>query len=373
VGWLLLALLPMIVLLGAVVLEATILVQFYRRHAKRCWVPLQRPKTTTANVEEAPYEAQVRGGAHARVGEALTSADGSREQQSSGQRKSARSSLADAASEISARAATIVKVQSFRFRGRYVCPEDDAIEPKRTEAALAQWWPARCCALPATGSPRQGRSSASHSGIFMEGHIMLLSAGNVSRRGTLHATLMLLLQLGIAVIIGGLSRHAKESATVAVVQVTSLATLQLLMAVWSTCGDPSDRLLSTMASISSSLECSASLCLLAAHLSDDTQLAARLASTGIELFKVAIYLPLGLAIYDSVVLAVYHRLRRVVVHARREGWSRRRLAREVLYILGKMPFEFLVALVTAAKRGAGVCSRMACNRYTAPVQVRPAS
>ena len=71
-------------------------------------------------------------------------------------------------------------------------------------------------------------------------------------------------------------------------QVTSLATLQLLMAVWSTCGDPSDRLLSTMASISSSLECSASLCLLAAHLSDDTQLAARLASTGIELFKVRV-------------------------------------------------------------------------------------
>ena len=229
--------------------------------------------------------------------------------------------------------------RAARRAGAYERPEADAAEPARTEAALSLVWKGSVCRL-----PRMERIAAS-AGLSLDMLMSFLDAGQPSRRGTYHTFLMMLLQLTFASLVGGFKRPGAKNVSVAVLQVSLLALMQLLMALWAVCGDPSDKLLGLTGFICSLFELASSCMLLAAHYTPDPDSAARMGKMAVDVFKVAIFTPLALALNDTLVVPVVAAANRIVRRGRAEHWPVRRILLEVLLALLRLPLDFLVEVI----------------------------
>lgn len=229
--------------------------------------------------------------------------------------------------------------RAARRAGAYERPEADAVEPARTEAALALVWKGSVCKL-----PKVERTAAS-AGLSLDMLMSFLDAGQPSRRGTYHTFLMLLLQLTFASLVGGLKGPGAANMSLAVLQVSLLALMQLLMALWAVCGDPSDKLLGLTGFLCSLFELASSCMLLAAHYTTDADSAARMGKMAVDVFKVAIFTPLALALNDTLVVPVVAAANRIVQRGRAERWPVRRILLEVLLALLRLPLEFLVEVI----------------------------
>ena len=293
-----------------------LLSDFYANHAKRCWVPLNK---------ETELE----------LGDGLVS-DVAEE-------------LAEEVMMAKRLAKNIFTLRAAQRRsGSYECPEEDAEEPARTEQALAFASLRACFRLPTT-------DVAPRAGLSLDMLASFLGDGNPSRRGVYHACIGLFLQLLFAIVIGGLKRPGEANANIAVGQVILVATLQLLSALWSVCGDPSDKLLGFMGCVCSTCECISSVLLLFAHLSkDDPTLAAYFAELAIDFFKVSIYAPLFLTVNDTFIVPAVAEFGAVHKRAKAEAWSWKQTAIEGFKAVLMLPFSSLGEVLSILTKRAEV-------------------
>ena len=120
----------------------------------------------------------------------------------------------------------------------------------------------------------------------------------------------------------------------------------MLSGLWSVFGDPSDRLAGFFGLLVSLCECTSSFLLLAAHYSkDDIEHALWLADLALDFLWGSIYLPLALTVHDTFIVPMVTSAQRVVARSHQESWSRRRLVREVIAAILRLPFETLSELV----------------------------
>ena len=318
-GWFLLAFSVCAALIGWLGWQLRLLVHFHRHHAKHCWVP----STPHEQLAHQSIERQVAFGASAVAGTAEDITEKVME---------AMDEAAATVKQVKRSLTLVGTVRRVKRRsGTFECPVEDAREPARTEAAITH---ARSCCRP------RGCRLPPTTGLTYDMLAPFLDGGSASRRGTSYAFVMLVLQLLVAINIGGLKRPGEANPNIAMLQIVLLGTTQLLMAVWAICGDPSDKLGGAMASLVSVFECLASVMLLAAHLSvEDPSRAVQLADLAVNMFMISIWAPLAMTLHDSVAVPVISTVQSTYTRGRRENWSGCKLASEALKAAMRLPFE----------------------------------
>ena len=173
-----------------------------------------------------------------------------------------------------------------------------------------------------------------------------LDGGSATRRGTYHTLVALLLQLIFATLIGGLKEAGSADPSVAVIQVSLLAVIQLLIALWAVCADPSDKLLGFTGFICSTCEMISSCLLLAANYSaDDSDLATYYATMAVDFYKVAIFAPLVLGVNDTLIVPVVSAATTIVRRGRAENWPARKILFEVVLAVLRLPLDFIAEVI----------------------------
>lgn len=319
VEWFILACFVFVTIFAWLGWQTRMLLHFYCHHAAHCWVPMQghaaklmQPALNT-QADELPE-----------LGDGVSQQDNAQ--------------VGMVKRPLPMVGAVFHRMQ--RWSGTFACPERDASEPARTEAAIAH---ARsCCWLRGCGPPPTSGLTYNMLAPFLDG-------GTASKRGTVYTLVLLLLQLLVAINIGGLKRPGEDNVIVAVLQVIILATLQLLMAVWACSGDPSDKLGGAIASAVSLFECSASALLLTAHLTASSpDQASHLAGLAVSLFMVSIWAPLVLTVHDTIVVPFVTTWQSTCARGRREQWSRRQLCIEAIRAVVRLPFDTICELFRIA-------------------------
>ena len=227
--------------------------------------------------------------------------------------------------------------QAHRRSGSYECPEDDKEEPYRTEDALdfARHW-CSCCSASGHLLPKRAGLSYDMLSPFLE-------AGNPSIRGTAFTFVQLILQISVAIVIGGFKIPAASAGgSWAVTQVVLLGFVQLAACCWACCGDPSDKLLGSMMAFGSLFEFMASCLLLAAHMNiADAERARSLGQTATTFYQVSVYAPLSLTLNDILLVPLLLAINRTRRRGREEKWSRCRMVLEIALAIVRFPFEVL--------------------------------
>jgi len=192
----------------------------------------------------------------------------------------------------------------MRGRGEYAPAEDAMAEPARTQRALrrAMTWGGILECLPWIRKRQPPLSTEQHAAArYEELAIWLGDGAGSSLRGSCYVLVLTMLQLLIAVFIQIYAVLGERNAWAQRSSLIACCVLQLLMAVWTVCGDPVDALDALFSCLASTFEFVATTLLLAAsHAEGDA--ARQLGERSADLLLASVCVPMVLTVYDSLVM-----------------------------------------------------------------------
>ena len=201
----------------------------------------------------------------------------------------------------------------LRMRGEYTPPEAAMAEPRRTERALQRASTCSiffgCCA----SSPKRTASSDLDKGLeeaaaeYEELSVWLEQSSGSSVRGTFWVLIITMLQLVMALSIALYAVLGEQYVWAARSTLIIMVVVQVLMTVVNWFGEPLDRLLGLLGGLVSLLEATATGLLLASSYLQETVDEATLTTLGatsVNLLMASVFAPIGLSVYDNVLLPV---------------------------------------------------------------------
>ena len=207
---------------------ARLLRHFYRHHSKTCWVPSAaegRAEATSTDAKAKETKETGAAGAFVVRGPEAENAKDALEDVAAKALQVAEDVVEEMDHVITQTKRSLLSIgtmrRAVRRSGTYEVPEEDQLEPARTEDALAH---AMVCCRGARQASivRFLGALPAHAGLSYNMLTSFLDDGSASRRGTAHSFIAVLLQMAFACAIGGLKRPGETVAAVAVTQVISI-------------------------------------------------------------------------------------------------------------------------------------------------------